>query len=74
MTKRQYTRLKFKVEITSSPFGTHEGPELHPKKNHFHFIRRIYTNIINVHIVFLKKKLWMNKRDKHIFNELLNFI
>lgn len=32
VTKRQYTRLKFKVEITSSPFGTHEGPELHPKK------------------------------------------
>lgn len=51
VTKRQYTRLKFKVEITSSPFGTHEGPELHPKKKikfHFHFIRRIYTNIVNV--------------------------
>lgn len=43
MTKRQYTRLKFKVEITSSPFGTHEGPELHPKKN---FISTSYEEFI----------------------------
>lgn len=74
MTKRQYTRLKFKVEITSSPFGTHEGPELHPKKKPFPLhTKNLYKHYKCSYCIF-KKKLWMNKRDKHIFNELLNFI
>lgn len=51
VTKRQYTRLKFKVEITSSPFGTHEGPELHPKKKYF--ISTSYEEFIHTFYVFI---------------------
>lgn len=81
MTKRQYTRLKFKVEITSSPFGTHEGPELHPKNISFPLhTKNLYTHFMCSYCI-LNNNIWWLKGTSIsfmsywiLFNELLSYL